>query len=317
MEIPLGPQIKLRNFLYDLDDKVRIKDKENFLLHFHKSLGKTYKIIASKIRIPQSTYRHYIQGSKNPSIQFLKRLSVLDKNLLEIYFSKDIKFTARKKIITLPKYINPKLAYFIGYLQGDGFIGSDKKTVGFADEYIKHLEFVNKLNKELFGKKGSIRTKFSPQSKKGCPALEIRQYVVNSYLYAVFNIPRGYKNKLRVPKDFYQEKKIMKWYLRGLFDADGTLPKNPEKVKQFFIDLTLKDKAFISEIKKILKNIFGIYSLKLYPRKSKSPSSGKQCITWEIRIRRKDQIKKFLKEVGFYHYHKKDREIRLLKILLG
>lgn len=313
--IPSNPKIKIKNFLCKLDNKIKIVDKNKYLVNLHKSLDMSYGKIAKELGISESFYRHCIQSKKNIPLWLLKLLLKFDNKLSDKYYNKSLCLTARNNIITLPKELTPKLAYFIGYLQGDGFVGSDKKTYAFSDEYSLHLDYINKINKELFGNSGYIRLKKSKLSKKYCPCLEIRQNVVNSYLHHVWELPRGFKTKLKVPKIFYKNKKILRWYLKGLFDADGTLPKNPKTVKQFFIDLTIKDKNFVSEIKKILELKFGIKVLKLYPRSSISPSSGKNCITWELRIRRHSEIRKFLKEVGFHHFEKKRRNVELLKFL--
>ena len=40
------------------------------------------------------------------------------------------------KIVKLPKLITPKLAYFVGYLQGDGCVESNKRRINFTDEYM-------------------------------------------------------------------------------------------------------------------------------------------------------------------------------------
>ncbi len=128
---------------------------------------------------------------------------------------------------------------------------------------------------------------------------------------------RGKKNTLKIPSFIYLNKIILKWYLVGLFDADGTLPRNPQKTKQHFIDLCMKNKDFIFEIKRILKIYFDIDTLKIYVRKSKSPTSNKDCIAWEIRIRKKRDLQKFLKEIGFNHFDKKRRSRELLQILHG
>jgi len=238
-----------------------------------------------------------------------------EPKLINLFWESDIKYTVRVNKLNLPKKITPKLAYFIGYLQGDGYLGSDKKKYAFSDEYLNHLKFIGQLNVELFGNKGSLRMLRSKIAKKDSPTIEFRSNVVNSYLHKVFGIIRGVKHKLNVPKLFYKNKEILKWYLVGLFDADGTLPKKPEEVKQPFIDITMKNKEFMEEIKDIMKNKFGIETLKLYPRKSLSPTTRNVCITWELRIRRYSQIRRFLNEIGFFHFHKAKRASKLIKIL--
>lgn len=111
-----------------------------------------------------------------------------------------------------------------------------------------------------------------------------------------------------------KNKDIFKWYLIGLFDADGSLPKEPTKVKQLFIDVTFKDKGFINQLKGML-NSFKIRTLKPYCRVAKSPNSNFISKTWELRIRKKDDMVKFLKRIGFSHPSKRARAEEMLKFL--
>ena len=117
-----------------------------------------------------------------------------------------------------------------------------------------------------------------------------------------------------IPKLLKLDKKILRYYLSGIYDADGTLPINPERCKQFFIDITLKDKQIIDEIKNCL-DMFGIKTLKPYCRMAKSPSSDFISKTWELRIRKKSEIINFLTRIGFVHPHKFKRQKKLLNIM--
>jgi len=194
-------------------------------------------------------------------------------------------------------------------------LGSDKKTIGFNDEYKEQLEKINDLFYRLFRKKGKIRKVKSPIGKKGSYTLEIRQYVINSFFHVVLRMIRGYKNHLEIPKLIIKNKPLLKNYLIGLYDADGTLPKNPETVKQNFIDVAVKSQHLMKQVKKAVES-FGVLTLKLYPRKSRKcfcQSIKKESIIWELRIRRKKAIIRFLKEIGFNHPEKSKRALHLLK----
>ena len=174
--------------------------------------------------------------------------------------------------MNLPREINPKLSYFIGYLQGDGAIESNKKRIDFIDEYSDQIKQINTLSLELFNVKGKVIKTRGIKSKKYAHRLDIGSIVLNSYINKVFGVNRGIKSNLKIPEIMRSNKEIFKWYLRGLFDADGTLPKNPDKCKQYFIDITMKDRNFINEIKEALGS-FGIETLKPYCRIAKSPNS--------------------------------------------
>jgi len=315
--IPSFPSIKIDNFLCKIDENIKIIGLNKVINKQRRKFKTNYITISKILDYNNSSCRHFLQNKKYPPIQFLKKLNNFDKRLLNLIYNMNTTFSARTDEVRLPKILNPKLAYFIGYLQGDGFLGSDRNTYGFSDENKEHLLYINELNYELFGKKGRVRFNYTKLSKTPVPYLEIRQYVINSYLHNVWGIPKGFKQDLYVPDIMYKNKKIMKWYIKGLFDADGTLPKNPAKAKQYFIDLNMRDQKFIEEINNILENIFYINTLKIYKRVAKSPCSNNISITWEIRIRKHSEIRKFLKEIGFYHIDKQKRMEKLIKLLPG
>lgn len=315
MLIPGKPKIKLGNFLYKLDNKIKISSNNSYLVDFHKKQNLSFNSVAKKFKISEKTYRYCVNGIRKPTLKFLKELSKKDKKILDFYFNSEIKLTAKNMEVNLPKYLTPKLSYFLGYLQGDGFIGSDKKTYGFADNYLPQLNFINDLNENIFGNRGYIRMKKSKISEEPYPILEVRQYVINSYLHNFWEQSRGKKNNLKIPSIFYKNKEIMRWYLKGIFDAEGTLPRNPKKVKQPFIDIAMKNKSFIEEIKSVLISMFNISTLKIHPRISRSLPIKKETLTWEIQIRKHGEIRNFLEEIGFYHKDKRIRALKLIKLL--
>ena len=307
----------LKNYLHLLEDNIKLIGTKKILLNLHNKSKKTYKERAFQLGISESSYRQYIQEKAHPPLWFLNNLKLLDPKILTKLEKVNLKFTARNQIVTLPKKLSKDLAYFIGYLHGDGFLGSDKKTIGFSDEYKSQLIKINNICFKLFNKKGKIRKVKSPIGKKGSYHLELRQNVINSFLHKVFRIPRGVKNQLEIPKTIIKNKTFLKFYLIGLYDADGTLPKNPEKAKQNFVDVGVKSKNLMCQVKSSLKK-FQINTLKLYPRKTKSIAGKKfkkPSIIWELRIRRKSEIIRFLKEIGFNHPIKNKRMKKLQKKL--
>lgn len=276
----------------------------NYLEHFHN------KIIVCNAG-------HLLNSKKNRhSIGFLKEYKQKDDSQIfeKIYSMDNLTVTARRKKLTMPKQISNELAYFVGYLQGDGCLTSDKKQIIFTDEYIEQINEINNLSKKLFGITGHIVLKKSKLSTKLVPNLEIKSIVLNSFLHHVFEINRGEKKNLKIPQLIKEDKQALKYYLGGLFDADGTLPKHPEIAKQLFIDITLKDKEFIEEIKNELQKI-GIITLKIFERKNKSLGLQNDKICFELRIRRRDMLLKFLHELNFYHPNKSIRAKQMLAFL--
>src|SRR3989344_5844123 len=221
-----------------------------------------------------------------PKVKLENILYFLNDNIKIIKIYKDsIICTSKIEKVKIPKYLTPKLAYFIGYFQGDGCLGKDKKRITFADEFKEQLYIINNLTFNLFNTKGSIRLGTSSISTKNFYRLEINRNIINLFLNKYWKFFRGAKENIRIPKIMFKNKKILRLYLMGLFDAEGTLPKNANKCKQIFIDIAMKDLLMIKDIRKALKE-FGVTTLRPYPRKSISPTTYKINITWELRIRK-------------------------------
>jgi len=297
--------VPLPNYLAMLDDNVCIKGIIPLLRESHRNSGLTYPAASKLIGISKSHYETNLTNKPSCSIKFLRRFcDNIDSEIFDkIYAKPDFSFTARTKKVLLPKVLDSQLAYFVGYLQGDGCLTSDKKQVYFSDEYIEQIEQMDLLSKKLFGITGHVFWTMSEISKKPSPHLELKSVVLNSFLNKVFGINRGEKANLKMPGIIKNNKELLRVYISGLFDADGTLPKNILTVKQMFIDITMKDKEFVEEIRDCLL-LYGIETLKMYERIAKSPHSGVPSSTFELRIRRKEMLFQFLSEIGFQHPNK-------------
>ena len=308
--------VPIPNYLEKLDGNVMILGLKDMLKESHLKTGLNYRQAGELLNLSESFYRYHLQNKPHAKIEFLKRFSEkIDSNIFNKIYAKDVlEFTAKKKKVILPKEISPDLAYFFGYLQGDGCLTSSKKEVCFDDEYIEQINKINELSQKLFGVSGHIREKRSPIAIKGSLNLEIKSVVLNSFFNRVLGINRGIKKNMKIPKLIKENKALLRVYIAGLYDADGTLPKEPEQAVQLFIDITMKDREFIKEIKEALLN-FGIETHKIYERIAKSPNSDFISKTHEIRIRRKAMLLKFLQEISFYHPNKAIRVRKMMDLL--
>jgi hypothetical protein len=214
------------------------------------------------------------------------------------------------KIIGIPNYpkiknLTPKLAYFVGYFCADGGlkdIKRSKKVTGryeykliVGDEFLIQVQILQKLFKQLFDKEVKIRTE---RKEKG-----INFYYVNPTSKSIYNLltksfglPPGPKcDKIRVPKTILNStKQIRKWFVRGVFDADGGMKVMEKPVKELsgnFVYLNMKSKNFIEQIYKLLKLDFGV--------KFFSPSSNGKDGCWKIGTGSKEIVNKLYKQEIF------------------
>lgn len=312
----MSETVPLPNYLPFLDDNVMICNIAPLLHKSHAKSGLSCREAGKLLGYSRDYYQKHLTIKKICPIKFLKGFAKhIDPGIFnKVYEMNNLQFTARTKKVLLPKSVSPELAYFIGYLQGDGCLTSDRKRVLFADEYREQIVKMNELAQKLFGVTGDICVKTSKISTKNSYSLEIKCLVLNSFIIHVFGINRGEKRNLRIPPLIKSDKELLRAYLPGLFDSDGTCPKEPATAKQLFIDVTLKDKEFIQEIKDALLN-FDIETLKIFERIAKSPSSDSISSSFELRIRRKKMLLKFLDEIGFNHPNKFQRALKMKEML--
>jgi intein/homing endonuclease len=241
--------VPIPNYLDKLDGGVRVCGVYPILQESHAKTQLTNKEVGKKMGVSTAYYYDQLTTKKVVSIRFLKMFKKhVDSEIFDkIYDQKDILFTAKKRKVNLPREIGPELAYFYGYLQGDGCLTSDKRGMTFTDEYPEQIQKINELSMKLFGFNGLIYSRMSANALKPYYHLEIKSVVVSSFLHHILGINRGIKSNLHIPTIIAKNEELCKYYLAGLFDADGTLPKNPEKAKQLFIDITMKDRGFIRQ----------------------------------------------------------------------
>lgn len=307
------PKVNIGTYIENLPEETTINPNSNYIKIIIEK--HTNKSISKELNISIRTINKYLSQNRYP-ISFLKKLK-FKYNILDLYYQiqrNDTLYFSRWKKLTLPTYLTPKLVYLIGYLQGDGSIEKNQKRINFTDEYLEQIQEINEILFSIFGIRGKIYERSTSNSKKPVYTLEAGSKTLNYFLSSVFKINRGIKKDLRIPTKIKTSKHLLKWYLSGLYDADGTLPKNPYTCKQLFIDITLKDKEFIVEIQKAL-SLFNIYTLKPFCRIAKSPNSDYISRTWELRIRKKGQQIRFLKQIGFIHPNKYLRQTKFLRLM--
>jgi hypothetical protein len=297
---PSYPQVKMPSPLHLFPSSIQIA----LLLPILPD--KFVTLLASELNVERRVILRYQKRQRWP-LEALKELgTITGKDFFEEAWYNDAKYFIKWKTVTLPSVITSKLAYIVGYLQGDGCLDSDGKRTEFSDEYKEQIEQVNTLFHELFGMGGKVCEARSVWSKKPYYRITIGSHIINNYFHSVFSINRGVKKNLMIPPTIRQEKELLRWYLKGLFDADGTFPKHPEKCKQLFVDITFKEKPFIEEIRKQLLR-FDIITLTPRCRRAKIRGTDNISETWELQIRRRDMIQTFLREIGFAHPNKRLR----------
>lgn len=104
------------------------------------------------------------------------------------------------------------------------------------------------------------------------------------------------------------DKALLRFYVRGFFDAEGGVPRNPMSSK-LYISFTQRNRESLKFLNTKLHSQWNIVSGKLRVSDSKS-----RC--WRLTITGLDSIKRFITEVGTDHPYKA-RSFAIISDLLG
>jgi DNA repair protein RadA len=145
--------------------------------------------------------------------------------------------TVKHKNVMIPRELTPSISQILGYFIGDGNLYEN--SIRLRDSRREVLEEYNKFFLEIFNLSGSI-TKIK---NKHCFQLAIN----NKYIAELF---RYLRNKYFIISK--SEKGCVKTFLKGIFDAEGSISQNK-------LALSNKDKKLIEFCKMLLLR-FGIHS---------------------------------------------------------
>jgi hypothetical protein len=172
--IPNYPHVPLNCALASFPNDIQIMTDKIVLSE------NTVNALAKRLGFEARTVRKYIKNKRYP-ITALRELELLTgEDVLQKVWTGDSKYFVKRSIVLLPAFLTPKLAYFAGYLQGDGFLDKNEKRTGFADEYEEQLQQMNSLCYELFGIRGQVTKDMSALSKK---------YYYNLAMVVAFSTP--------------------------------------------------------------------------------------------------------------------------------
>jgi len=280
------------------------KNKQSsFLRLIKKKTNYSWKQLAYFLKVNRSMIYFYLnEHSRLPYNHYIKLCELAKIRIKDNIKLIDIKNKEEK--IKIPKLSN-KFAEFIGSLAGDGHLNKITYEVSITvDKYLdkNYSNHIISLFDELFNIKAR---KYIQKNKVKCFVYSKKLVELLSNKY---NIPVGKKKgKLHIHKEIKQNKNLLKAYIRGIFDTDGSFHRHHKK--DAMLGIISKDYVFIKELKNALNKLNFNASL-----------SNKN-----LYIYRKEEIDRFFKEikpsnmkhVSKYIYYKKDGEVPLTKELLN
>ncbi len=274
-KIPETPKIRFRDYLNDFiiqrtkgNDEVRIYKIRNFLRS--KIKEKSIKAVADLLGIDYHNLRNWIGKSKKdfgiPLTQLFKIARHLKIHRKTIHNKIEVFGGTNTKKYQLPKYLNPKLAYLMGFIMGDGHLSNPSDTISNGSLYNadirittsekQHLIFLQDIFFSLF--------KYKPPlfKEKEFYRLVGRSKVVHLFLSKVCEIPTGNKkDKTLVPKILNNNQSLKRYFLSGFFDADGCAIISKNKISN--IRIKQHNRKILEQCYDILKKE-GIESMGIY-----------------------------------------------------
>lgn len=173
-----------------------------------------------------------------------------------------------------------KLAELIGIMLGDGNIYKFKRcqrlTVSCNSSYVAYTKHVSHIVRIVFNKEPSILTR---TNAKCC---DVRIYMQD--IDKALGLPAGnkLKNSVKIPEWIFNKKPHLIKCLKGLFETDGHYGLS----KKFYVEYM----QFCNKSETLKLSVFRALKLLGY-----SPQIGSNY----VRLARKDEVHRFIREVKF------------------
>lgn len=301
-----------------IDKNAHLINSSNVIEHIREECSKkgmTIRDLSKKTSINENNLYHnwrYDNVLGNPKISDLFKLYKvlgISSNNKKIP-SKMILSQWNGHNISFPKKITKDLLYFMGLISGDGNIyttSSGSKGIRFYNKNEHLLYIFQKLINKLFFIQVPIK-----EDEYGVKCIRFHSKIIGNFLNK-FGIPSGKKSDIiDMPYELTGlNNKLLGYYLKGLFDTDGSVGY---KEKSKYIEFYTNSKKLSHKVQLILLKYGIISSLR-----NRSP---KQCIfrnlkyyckkKYIVSIHGLKNFKLFKKWIGFNHKEKKKNLDKLI-----
>lgn len=313
--------VPILELLKDLDDLIvyEIKDQVKGLIEEAlKELHISKRELAKRLGISEGMLYYNWTNPKargNIRMKHLRTLVELTGHGLGEINVETVSLQAGTKL-KLPKYLDERLAYFVGLVAGDGSVSKAGWGVAirFSNKNPEMRRKFAELAKELFG------VEVTERMKDRVPSLRFHSKVV-AHLLEKLGVPLSPKSdKLDLPNElFMSPERVLASYIRGLFDCDGTVVIRERGSSYVEFDTTSEKLARKLQLT-LLR--FGIIShLRRRKRAGYTSTFRDRKITsrhdrWELKIYG-ENVLKFAAKIGFEHPEKARKLDALVEKMRG
>ena len=150
------------------------------------------------------------------------------------------------------------VAYDIGVHVGDGNMYSYDRTHritysgNLENEKLFYREFLAKIIERIY----KIKPNYAERTEDNTVLLMINNKELLQLKNKIFGLPIGTKKEIEIPEKIRNNKKLIKWFMRGLGDTDFSLSfkKNRKGIHtEPRLELYTKSKKLFEQIKNILR----------------------------------------------------------------
>lgn len=224
-----------------------IKDSERgkFFEKLKSQIGYSWEKFYPKYDISRATFFNYLSGRKD----IPKKLFLEWQKLIGNF---PISFKEEERQEYLPKSIpkismDKKLSEIIGILNGDGHLSKVNYEVCVVGD-LKEKNYFTYMKKLFEDKLGIL---FTLREEKAYYKLRCYCKELSEFLSRTYKLPKGNKlGKLKIPKAIKQNGTLLKSYIRGLYDTDGSF--YIRRKKDPVVQITSADNSFLKEVRNAL-----------------------------------------------------------------
>ena len=207
--------------------------------------------------------------------------------------------------------ITSQLAELVGILIGDGYIyrNNRKYQIGFVGNPVTDKEYYNFIKELILSEwKKKANIKF----REGGIRIVIDSKEVCNFLINDLKLEygEGKCERVKIPAEIYTDWNLAKNTIRGIADTDGSVfvARKPGIEKYPSIEVTTVSKELAEQIKALLtERNFRVANIWQY----KSKTSKR--IAYKIPLNGKENIRKWITEIGFSNPYKLKRAISYLE----
>jgi len=207
--------------------------------------------------------------------------------------------------------LTPGRAEFVGVLMGDGYVYAKKGhyqigVVGSPKTDVEYFEYLKKLILNEFGL--TVKAKYRYRGLRMVfGSKEIVSFLCKD-LGMVFGKDKS--ENTYIPSLILRDRKFVKSAIRGIVDTDGSVfvAKKPGSPKYPSIEITTASHILATQLRETLIGM-GFRVAKIWGCLSK----GSKRTVYRVPLNGKDNIKKWVNEIGFSNLYKLKRAMEYVK----